>query len=345
VRTSRADRSEGQSEYGNGQADHSEGRDQITMPKRGLREQLSKVSALFTSGALALSVLSWGGSALPAPGARTVQAEEIDCYNDKDLYNLPECVERRELDRKEGNQRGEPHQGGSAQTAEGEQQQTAGGGGQPAEGGQPAQGGQSAGGSPQPASGGGQPQQQTASQPAGGEEEEEEEEKPRPPLTDPKQAILTIADAGKEATQYISDEGTDKYGKFARNRFERDRSNGASALGPNVIDNKVWVAKDIESAKALFKEQAAIKNFPERKEAVQGPVEKIKPTSYGEEFSVTTGFFQDDKIWQHYRFVIRQGNVVAVVYLFGREEFFQDTKDRTWTGQGDWFTSTVFHRM
>ena len=164
-------------------------------------------------------------------------------------------------------------------------------------------------------------------------------------MTDPKQAILTIADAGKEATQYISDEGTDKYGKFARNRFERDRSNGASSLGPNVIDNKVWVAKDIESAKALFKEQAAIKNFPERKEGAQGTVEKIKPTSYGEEFSFSSAFYQDEKIWQHYRFVMRQGNVVAVIYLFGREEFFQDEKDRGWTGQGDWYTSKVFHRM
>ena len=42
---------------------------------------------------------------------------------------------------------------------------------------------------------------------------------------------------------------------------------------------------------------------------------------------------------------MRQGNVVAVVYLFGREEFFQDQKDRGWTGQGDWYTSKVFHRM
>ena len=53
----------------------------------------------------------------------------------------------------------------------------------------------------------------------------------------------------------------------------------------------------------------------------------------------------DNKVWQHYRFVMRVGNVISVVYLFGREEFFQDQKDRTWTGQGDWFTAAVFHRM
>ena len=322
------------------------------MPKRGSREWLSKMGLGLMSGALALSVLSWGGSALPTPGSRAVQAEEIDCYNDKDLYDLPECVERRELDRKSGNQRNEA-QGASGQPDEGSQQ-SGGGGGQPAGGqptgggdqqqagsGQPA-GGQPAGGQP---SGGQQPASQPASQPAAEEDDEDKPEPPRAALTDPKQAILTIEDAGKEATQYISDEGTDKYGKFARNRFERDRSNGASALGPNVIDNKIWVAKDIETAKALFKEQAAIKNFPERKEGAQGTVEKIKPTAYGEEFSFSSAFYQDDKIWQHYRFVLRQGNVVAVIYLFGREEFFQDEKDRGWTGQGDWFTAKVFHRM
>ena len=327
------------------------------MPKRGTREWLSKVGVSLTSGALALSVLSSWGSTLPAPGARAVLAEEIDCYNDKDLYNLPECVERRALDAKSGNQRNES-QGASGQPAGGDQQQ-AGGGQQQSGGGQQQQqasggdqqqtgGGQqqTGGGDQQQAGGGQQQQQQTASQPAADEEEDEDKPAPpRGPLNDPKEAILTIQDAGKEATQYIADEGTDKFGKFARNRFERDRSNGASALGPNVIDNKVWVAKDIETAKALFKEQAAIKNFPERKEGAQGSVEKIKPTSYGEEFSFSSAFYQDEKVWQHYRFVMRQGNVVAVLYLFGREEFFQDQKERTWTGQGDWFTSKVFHRM
>ena len=78
-----------------------------------------------------------------------------------------------------------------------------------------------------------------------------------------------------------------------------------------------------------------------------GSVEKIKPTSYGEEFSFVSGGYQDDedKVWQHYRFVMRVGNVVSVVYLYGREEFFQDQKDKNWTGQGDWFTGAVFHRM
>ena len=157
--------------------------------------------------------------------------------------------------------------------------------------------------------------------------------------------MLTLADAGKEADQYLNDEGTDKYGKWVRTRYERDRSNGKSALGPNVMDSKVWIAKDVETAKALFKEQVAIKNFPERVEKVAGPVEKIKPTKYAQEFSFVGGYYQDDsKVWQHYRFVMRFDNILAVVYLFGREEFFQNP-DGGWTGQGDWFTSAVANRM
>ncbi len=306
------------------------------MPKRVTRNWLSRVAGGLASGALALSLLMTGGNSAPGGAVRPVLAEEIDCYNDKDVYGMAECAAQRELDRKTGNApkdasdpQGAPV-GGPAQATEGQSAE-----GQSTEG-------QAPEGGLQPASGGGQQAAQS-----GGDEEEEEEEKPAPraPVTDPRAVALTIADAGKEATQYLNDEGTDKYGKWVRTRFERDRSNGASALGPNVMDSKVWVTKDAETAKALFKEQAAIKNFPERTEKVDGPVEKLKPTKYGEQFSYVGGYFQDEKVWQHHRFGIQVGNLFAVVYLFGREEFFQDPEDGNWTGQGDWFTGAVFHRM
>lgn len=300
------------------------------MPKRVTRDWLSRMAAGLASGALALSLLVQGGWSAPGAGVRPVSAQELDCYNDKDVYMMAECAAQRELDRKTGNtpKDAQDPQGAPAGGA----QQTA--GGQEGEGGQQ----QPSSGQQQPSGG-----QQQATQ-GGGDEEEEEKPAPRGPVTDPRTVALTIADAGKEATQYINDEGTDKYGKWVRTRFERDRSNGASALGPNVMDSKVWVVKDVETAKTLFKEQAAIKNFPERVEKVNGPVEKLKPTKYGEEFSYIGGYFQDDKIWQHHRFVMRVGNILSVVYLFGREEFFQD-EDGRWTGQGDWFTGAVFHRM
>ena len=300
------------------------------MPKRVTRNWLSRLAGGLASGALALSLLSTGGTIAPAGGVRPVLAQELDCYNDKDVYGMAECAAQRELDRKTGNapkDASDPQGAPPAGTAQSTEPQAGEGGQQPSGGLQPSSG----------------QQQQQAAQ--GGGEEEEEKPAPRVPVTDPRQVVLTMADAGKEATQFIDEAGTDKYGKWVRTRYERDRSNGASALGPNVMDSKAWVAKDVETAKTLFKEQAAIKNFPERTEKVQGPVEKIKPTSYGEEFSFVGGYVQNDKIWQHYRFVMRVGNIVSVVYLFGREEFFQDVKEGTWTGQGDWFTSAVANRM
>lgn len=310
------------------------------MPKRVTRDWLSRVAGGIASGALALSLLVAGGGSAPGSGVRPVLAQELDCYNDKDVYGMAECAAQRELDRKTGNA---PKDASAPQGAPAAGTTPAGGGEQQASGTE-----QQASGGEQQASGGGQPQgggQQQAAQ--GGDDDEEEKPAPRPPVEDPRQVVLTIADAGKEATPYKDEEGTDKYGKWALTRFERDRSNGASALGPNVMHSKVWVAKDVETAKILFKEQAAIKNFPERTESAKGAVEKIKPTKYGEEFSFESAYYQDDdnKIWQHYRFLIRAGKVVSVVYLFGREEFFQDQKDRSWTGQGDWFTAAVFHRM
>ena len=155
-------------------------------------------------------------------------------------------------------------------------------------------------------------------------------------------------DAGKQAFTVDTSDGSDKYGRWAHSRFERDRSDGASTLGPNVMDTKAWVAKDLDTAKALYAEQAGVKNFPERKEATTGPVEKVKPTLFGEDSSYTAMYYQDgdNKIWQHYRFVMRQGTTVAVVYLFGKEAFFVEPKDKnTWNKQGDWFTSKVFERM
>jgi len=164
--------------------------------------------------------------------------------------------------------------------------------------------------------------------------------------SNPKDIVFKMADAGKEATQYLNQDGTDKYGPWARTRFERERTTSASTLGPAVIDTRAWVAKDVETARALFKEQAAIKDFPERKEPTKGPNEKTKPPKVGEESSVVTQYWQDEdnKTWQHYRFVIRNGTNVAVVYLFGREDFFAD-KDKKWNGQGEWYIQEITNRL
>jgi hypothetical protein len=246
-----------------------------------------------------------GGTALPASSGPVAVAQDIDCYNDKDLFDSPECVERRANDARQGNQPAGSPQGGGDQ--------------------------------------GQQPPQQ-ASQP----QEEQPEEKPRGPLTNPWDAVLTLQDCGKEAYQADRNEGSDKYGRWAMFRCERERTTSASTLGANVIHSKVWVASSVDQAKALFKEQADIKNFPERKEPVQGPNDKAaKPNRYSEDFAFQTSYYQDDdgKIWHHWRFVLRRGAAVSMLYLFGREEFFQDRKDHIWTQQADWYLKPLDERL
>jgi len=249
-----------------------------------------------TRGLLALAVLGLGTSAHVqlgtwTPPSRVALAEEIDCIDDKDNFDLPECVQQREAAQREADQ---------AQQAADEQAATS-----------------------------------QANQPPPG------------PPSNPNDIVFSIKDAGKEATQYLSEEKTDKYGRWSRTRYERERTTAASTIGPAVIDTQAWVTKDAEAAKALFKEQAAIKNFPERKEALTGPNEKVKPIKAGEEYSVATQYFQDEdgKVWLHFRFVIRNKANVGVLYLFGREDFFAEKKDKTWNGQGDWYITEFANRI
>lgn len=260
-----------------------------------------------TRGLLALAVLGLGTSTNVqlgtwAPSARVALAEEIDCIDDRDNFELPECVAQREAAEREAQQAQQALEAQQAAEQQAAQQQAA---------------------------------QQQAAQPA-----------PAAP-SNPLDIVFTIKDAGKEATQYLSEEGTDTYGRWARNRFERERTTAASTLGPSVIDTRAWVTKDAEAAKALFKEQAAINTFPERKEALTGPNEKAKPVKAGEEYSVTTQYFQDDdgKIWHHYRVVIRNNANVGVLYMFGRADFFTNKEDKTWNGQGDWYITEFANRI
>ena len=298
------------------------------MPTHVTHRSLTRLARLLTGGAVALTVFGWGGGALPTSALRPALAEDLDCANDQSLFGKPECAQQRETDAANGSQ---------PQPASGSQPN----GDQPQEAGNPP---------PQPQEASNQNQQPAVNPPA-------EQPTPEPtavvfsPSRNPADVVLRLDDAGKQATPVDVSEGSDKYGRWAHSRFERDRSDGASTLGPNVIDTKAWVAKDLETAKALYDEQAAIKNFPERKEAKEaltGPVEKVKPNLFGEDSTYKAMYYQDgdNKVWHHYRFVMRQATTVAVIYLFGRDLFFTERKDKNvWNSQGDWYTGKVFERM
>ena len=259
-------------------------------------------------GLLALAVLGLGTPMNVQPGTwtpttRVALAEELDCVDDKDNYDLPECVQQREAAQREA----------EAAQREAEAAQRA------------------------------QESQQAANDQAVADQANQP---PPGPPSNPHDIVFSIEDAGKEATQYLKEEGSDKYGPWVRTRFERERTKAASTLGPNVMDTRAWVTKDVETAKALFKEQAGVNNFPERKEPVAGPNEKVKPVKAGEEQAVATQYYQDDdgKIWLHFRIVMRDGKNVGVIYLFGRQDFFAD-EDRKWNGQGDWYITEFANRL
>ena len=166
---------------------------------------------------------------------------------------------------------------------------------------------------------------------------------------DPLAIIFTLEDAGKEATQFIAERGEDGRGRWARSQYQRDRDISASRLGPNVIDTRAWVARDVETAKALFKEQAGIKDFPEKPNdtRISGPNDKLTPFNVAEETFVTGTYWEYNTIWQHYRVVLRKDRNVAVMYLFGREVLFTEgTEDRDPNGKLlEWFARKLAGRL
>src|SRR4051794_34904981 len=74
------------------------------MPTHETHRSLTRLARALTSGALALTVLGWGGSALPTSVLRPALADDMDCYNDPDVYDRPECVDRRATDAANGSQ-------------------------------------------------------------------------------------------------------------------------------------------------------------------------------------------------------------------------------------------------
>ena len=116
---------------------------------------------------------------------------------------------------------------------------------------------------------------------------------------DPIGIVFTHEDAGKEANQMLREQGTDERGAWARSRYERGRDLGASRLGPNVIDTRAWIAKDVETAKALFKSQAEVKNFRERDESegISGPNDRFKFENVAEETHASSAYWEDATMW------------------------------------------------
>jgi hypothetical protein len=139
----------------------------------------------------------------------------------------------------------------------------------------------------------------------------------------PADIATTMDEAGKDILSFVEEEGSDDYGRWVQRRWERDRDNEDARVGPVLTFNKVWVAKDVPAAEALFKEQAGkLREFPEAVDPARGPFAwDIQPL--GDQTAALSACVDcNDKggLELHHRVVVRKGNVVGVMYIFGDEK-------------------------
>lgn len=135
---------------------------------------------------------------------------------------------------------------------------------------------------------------------------------------------LQAADIGKEATVVKSQSGTDNRGRWYEIRFERDRNPETLGLGPTIWYQKTWVTNSPESARALYREEAANTNFPESVDRFRGfffldvprlVEEQQQMASCEEEGCAGARYFI------HLRTVLRNANVVSVIYTYGDQQY------------------------
>jgi len=146
-------------------------------------------------------------------------------------------------------------------------------------------------------------------------------------LRDPREIALSDDEGGgKESWVQMDEDGRDDRSRWVVRRWERDQEDSAS-VGPIVTHNKVWVAKDVETAKAIFREEESKqRQFPEKINPADGLYEfegKVEGIPY-EELSMLSACVRDHcddpgRKDRHHRLVARKGNVVALLYLYGRE--------------------------
>ena len=162
--------------------------------------------------------------------------------------------------------------------------------------------------------------------------------------------IVTFHDeAGKQAQTVADEAGADQFGEWAHRRWTRDRDNEDKYVGPVVTDSKVWVAKDVDTAKRLYRQQADQNaKMPEREDDANGPFawvirEGPQPKDFADEGIGSSACRHNNcdepgKVFTHRRVAIRVDRYVATVYMFGRDE-------STTPELATWFARKMSERM
>ena len=150
-------------------------------------------------------------------------------------------------------------------------------------------------------------------------------------LRDPREIATTDEEAGKQTTVDADEDGTDEFGRWTHRRWIRDRESSDLHVGPVVIDNKVWVTPNLDTARKLYKIQAdKNKEMPERdvtQDGAKGPFafevkEGLKPSDLAEDAAALSACVDCNiktVIYTHRRIVLRRLNMVTTMYIFGRE--------------------------
>ncbi|MFN0072661.1 MAG: hypothetical protein ACKVVP_14350 [Chloroflexota bacterium] len=150
------------------------------------------------------------------------------------------------------------------------------------------------------------------------------------PDRDPRDIALTEEEGGgKDVIRAIDEDCSDDRARCVHIRWERDFETDAT-VGPLITVNKVWVAKDVETARTIYRDQEKLhKEMPERlsTEYANGPYKWEAPRDpIAEEWVGVSACLKErcevtGRLDLHQRVVARSKNVVSVIYLFGRQRF------------------------
>src|SRR5205823_1702943 len=112
-------------------------------------------------------------------------------------------------------------------------------------------------------------------------------------------------------------------------RFTRPPARIKSHIGPLDIYNKVWVASDIDTARQIYNQEAQKGRFPEAATSSYGQTQEVGDGQFA--MQGAPGFGNENFGWSacnencnsnhflylHHRYVVRFGNVVGIVYIWG----------------------------
>lgn len=141
-------------------------------------------------------------------------------------------------------------------------------------------------------------------------------------LPDPRAFAVTADEVGPGLALVREETGGDARIRWARLRWERDPEDGSSSTTGRIVENRIWVAADVQLAQEIFASEAARQaEFPEAMTQPQGPFE-LAVGPIADEVAALSAC--DDCLTRgalnlHHRVVMRNGTTVAVLYTSGPE--------------------------